>query len=657
VIDFCYAIEAAMAPEKDIIGETVRHAGEVQFIGYINDGTSIDNGASYFTNGFFRWDDKKSGLEMTARGINELLARCGFATNLSDTKRKVPCILFLNLRTKVPMWTGGAGKTEIDLAPYQKGIAEVVSSLAYKMPTYYGKGVAATYKSKGIRDNQKEARKIFEQFLRERAQRISEDPTLKLKDRWNTSTPVYRIRPILEKAGLGDLGRRYLQGLVRDICKNKLHKNREELGIYEEARALMYFKSKVYPVSLEMLQEIKHLGSHIFMVEKHGPVDLEIAFADRYGVAICETGGFLTDNAKELCELATEEGGNMVIVTDDDFSGWVMASKVRDIIPRIGITLKTLRRLKTPIDKVSEVVPKKSGHRKSAKLLYEGGWKKDKEAGGDVYIKGGYIPKEDWDFLSGGIFGQRIEIDNVIGYVGAERFWEEFIMAEFRGLFPDSDITRSVDVPEYVMPKCLEELNEKVKKKGIEILKDRRKIVQDKLASFEDCFLFDRTDDVSDGLLTIPKYEEVLVDHSRHVIESDESIKPLLEEIEKLAKDDNDNNTPPAPISSSTRPPIPPPRSTKITTPRGLDNNSDSAIGEEYQDDDYDYNYEQDSDCNDRKYNFIPKYVMPESLEELNNLVREKAVKITGPERKKLIREIQKGKDIMIHIGIWQSIS
>ncbi len=51
-----------------------------------------------------------------------------------------------------------------------------------------------------------------------------------------------------------------------------------------------------------------------------------------------------------------------------------------------------------------------------------------------------------------------------------------------------------------------------------------------------------RTDNVSDGLLTIPKYEEVLADHSRHIIESDESIKPLLKEIEELAKEDNDSN-------------------------------------------------------------------------------------------------------------------
>jgi hypothetical protein len=661
IIDFCYALEVAIAPEVDISGETVKRAGQVEFIGYINNGTSTDNGESYFSNGNFRWFDKKKHFQMEAKGIRDLLAECGFATNMSYTKRKVPCVLFVNLLTPLPNWMGSAGKTQINLAPYEDDIAKVVSDLAYKMPSYHGKGFGAKYQSTGLRDKQKEdkrkATEIFEQFLRERYQKILEDPILKLKDRWNTSTPVYQVRPILEKAGLGHLTRRYLQGLVRDICKNKLHKNREELGIYEEARALLYFKGKIYPVSFELLQHIKHLGSHIFIVEKHGPIDLEIAFADRYGVALCETGGFLTDNAKELCKLAKEEGGNMVIVTDEDFSGWVMASKVRDAIPRIGITLKTLKRLNVPIDKVSENLSEKSGHRDSAELLYKGGWKKDREAGGYTYIEGGYIPKEDWEFLTGGSsgFGQRIEIDNVIGYAGAERFWEDFVMQEFREHFPNSDITRSVDVPEYVMPKCLEKLNEKVKKKGIEILKDRREKLQDKLANFEGGFLFDRTDNVSDGLLTIPKYEEVLTEHSRHIIESDESIKPLLEEIEELANDDDDD----APSSSSstssssppppTRPPIPPSRSTKITTSEKLDNNSiDTKGGSKSDDDDYDYDYEQDSDCNNRKYSFIPKYIMPEALQELNNLVKERAIKITGPERKKLIREIQNGKNIMM---------
>jgi hypothetical protein len=33
---------------------------------------------------------------------------------------------------------GGAGKTSIDLRPFENDIAKAVSSLAYKMPTFHG---------------------------------------------------------------------------------------------------------------------------------------------------------------------------------------------------------------------------------------------------------------------------------------------------------------------------------------------------------------------------------------------------------------------------------------------------------------------------------------------------------------------------------------
>ena len=655
--DFCYALEVAIAPEKDILGETVRRAGQVEFIGYINDGTSTDNGESYFSNGNFRWVDKKKHFRMQARGIRGLLYECGFNTDLSRTKRRVPCVLFVNLKTPLPNWMGSAGKTQINLAPYEDTIAEVVSSLAYRMPSYHGKGQAATYHSQGIRDKQAEdkrkATEIFEQFLTERYQQILQNVGLKFADRWNTSTPVYRVRLQLEKAGLAHLTRKYLQGLVRHICKYRLKKNREELGIYEAARSEIYFKGKIYPVSFEALRTIKHLGSDILLVEKHGPIDLLIPFAERYGFALCETGGFFSDNTKELCDLAKEEGGNIAIITDDDMSGWLMASKLRGIIPRIGIMLKTLRMLDIPIDKVSENVPGKNIHRNGAEALYKGGWIKDPDSDSSaktLWCEGGYIPKEDWDFLDGGDeFSQRIEIDNVLAYGGAEKFWEDFIMPEFRRLFSSRDINRSVDVPEYVMPKCLEKLNEKVKKKGIEILKERKEQLQDKLANFEGGFLFDRTDRVSDGLLTIPKYEEVLTNHSRHIIESDESIKPLLKEIEELAQDDDDDDAPssssPPPSAPPARPPIPPPRATKTTTTsENLDNNC-----AENEDDDYDY--DAGHDYNNKKYSCIPKYVMPEALEELNNTVKQRGIKIFEPERKRIIRKIERNEDLMRLFG------
>ena len=130
-------------------------------------------------------------------------------------------------------------------------------------------------------------------------------------------------------------------------------------------------------------------------------------------MALCYTKGFLTDNAKEFSRLADESGCRIVILTDMDFAGRAMANLVPNI-PRIGITLQTLKQLdlelnpdileELPQPKVKN--PKKyrvltylhNTHASTAKLMYEEG----------------LIRNEDWKIMSGGKHGKRIEIDNVL---------------------------------------------------------------------------------------------------------------------------------------------------------------------------------------------------------------------------------------------------
>ena len=53
--------------------------------------------------------------------------------------------------------------------------------------------------------------------------------------------------------------------------------------------------------------------------------------------------------------------------------------------------------------------------------------------------------------LTRGKYGRRIEIDNVIAYVGAERFWNEFILTIFTELFKTANYNLSLKKTEYVM--------------------------------------------------------------------------------------------------------------------------------------------------------------------------------------------------------------
>ena len=76
------------------------------------------------------------------------------------------------------------------------------------------------------------------------------------------------------------------------------------------------------------------------------------------------------------------------------------------------------------------------------------------------------IPEEDWELLTSGKYGRRIEIDNVIAYVGAERFWNEFILQSFLDLFETADYNLSLKKIAYVALPHLNLLNHLAEKAG-----------------------------------------------------------------------------------------------------------------------------------------------------------------------------------------------
>ena len=140
---------------------------------------------------------------------------------------------------------------------------------------------------------------------------------------------------------------------------------------------------------------------------------------------------------------------------------------------------------------------------------------------------------QDWvDYVE----DRRVEINSVVTELDDNaKFWE-WIVQKLRDRFDTRNYNRAVDVPEYVMPKCLESLNEKVKEKGIAILKEQRLKLQNRLSDIGPGFLFDRTDRVllkkRGKFMTISKYEQTLTDQSRHIIQSDEIMKTILDKIQ-----------------------------------------------------------------------------------------------------------------------------
>ena len=93
------------------------------------------------------------------------------------------------------------------------------------------------------------------------------------------------------------------------------------------------------------------MGTDLIIIEKEGAVEVLGPFADKYGIALLYTRGFLTEYALELSE---KSGSNIAILTDFDASGLLLASKLPGNIHRIGIDFQTLEDLEIDIESVQE---------------------------------------------------------------------------------------------------------------------------------------------------------------------------------------------------------------------------------------------------------------------------------------------------------------
>lgn len=283
--EFNYAVEVVVAPRKD---KGIKNAGEVEIIGNVNSTPAIDG--DYFENGNYEWEHK--GQFLDAHSVYGVLAECGFNTGWSVTRRRAPSVAYINLRTPCPDWLGSAGKTRIDVRPYQKDIAKTISSLAYKIPSYRGKGHAAKIVPTYYRE--KTAQDYLDEFLVERKRAIDADPSLKTRDRITQRGVWYRIRP---KMIAGEFEPKvnwrktaeYVTSIIRKRCRELFGLTREDLGIIASSQATMYYDGNHYPVNIDNFRELAQNGVAVIVIENEGIADLFYEFADKYGVALVHT--------------------------------------------------------------------------------------------------------------------------------------------------------------------------------------------------------------------------------------------------------------------------------------------------------------------------------------------------------------------------------
>ena len=201
-----------------------------------------------FSDGYSLEWTTKSGAKKQAYGIRGLLKECGYSHG-DGKSEKERSIVLVNLWCPKLQYTD-YGKSDIDLNPFYDDLVNLLSKMC-----------SVSNKRRDDEGSKLEAKALFTDYLvEERYKKVLKESYIRNTDSWNTSTPVYRFRPELERLGI-HVERKYLQSLVKTICDQmpelklvngqfvktgKIGVKREALGIYEAPRAHIYFRGHVY---------------------------------------------------------------------------------------------------------------------------------------------------------------------------------------------------------------------------------------------------------------------------------------------------------------------------------------------------------------------------------------------------------------------------
>jgi len=251
------------------------------------------------------------------------------------------------------------------------------------------------------------------------------------KSRWTLNTAWYLFLPIME-ASVRDgkiravVTRDYFKKLISKVC-NKAGIKREDLGIIAGVRAELYFDGTWTSVAFDAIGELAGKGTDIVFIEKEGVPEVLTEYADKYGIAMVNTRGYLTEYGKDLMTAAKSSGANVAIMTDYDLTGINIASLSPKDMPWIGVDETTLEYFGLNRDSLTA----EATNIKLIKTI-------EKKVADDERFK--YV---DIEFLK----DKRVEIDAILAQVGDERFWE-YIMSRLLEIFPTRNYNRAILLPE-----------------------------------------------------------------------------------------------------------------------------------------------------------------------------------------------------------------
>lgn len=238
----------------------------------------------------------------------------------------------------------------------------------------------------------------------------------------------YNLLGLMERLGI-KVKRESFKARLKKIC-DKAGIRRDQLNLITGARAEQYFNGSWSSVSFDKIEELSAKGTDILFIEKVGIPDELKEFADKWGIAMVNSRGYLTEFAHDLMVSASNSGANIMIMTDYDLSGVNLASKCSEDAIWITMDEETLAYFN--LDK----------ERDAHKLVVEATNTKLVDSVTSLKNEDIRFSNIDVEFLS----TKRIEINAVLAEVGDVRFWE-FVMYKLKEAYPKRNYNRAIELP------------------------------------------------------------------------------------------------------------------------------------------------------------------------------------------------------------------